>query len=374
MPPSTAVVAGALANKPSSGGEAWVRLNWALGLRRLGFQVVFLEQIDAARCSPAAIAYFTSVVDAFRLSDAALLVGGQRVAGIPLEAVLEQVCGSELLVNLSGNLRDRKLLDGCAHRVYVDLDPGYTQFWHARGLDVGLGGHDLHLTVGERIGSPGCDVPSADVDWHPVRPPVVLEEWPVVSADPGRFTTVATWRSGHGPVERDGHRYGLKAHEFRKLLDVPRRAPFIFEVALDIHEADAADRAALLDAGWELVDPGAVAADPHSFRRYIQESSAELSPAQGLYVETRCGWFSDRTAAYLASGKPAVIQETGFRDLATDGLGVVGFGSPDEAVRAASAVVADYESHCRAARRVAEQHFDSDIVLGRLLEQLGAAP
>jgi hypothetical protein len=373
MAPSTAVVAGALANKPSSGGEAWVRLNWALGLRRLGFRVVFLEEIDQAHCSHAAVDHFTAVVDAFGLADASLLAGGECVAGASLEAVRDRVHRADLLVNLSGNLRDRELVEACARRVYVDLDPGYTQLWHAQGLDVGLQGHHVHLTLGTQIGSAGCDVPTGDIAWRPVLPPVVLDEWPAAGADPGRFTTVATWRSGYGAVVRDGHRYGLKAHEFRKLLDLPRRAPFTFEVALAIHEADRADRDALLDAGWKLLDPRRVAGDPQRFRRYVQESSAELSPAQGIYVETRCGWVSDRTAVYLASGKPAVVQDTGL-DLGADELGLVTFRSVDEAATAASAVVADHERHRRAARRIAEERFDSDVVLGGLLELAGAAP
>jgi hypothetical protein len=373
MPASTAVVAGALANKPSSGGEAWVRLNWALGLRRLGFQVVFLEQIDPAHCFAGAIDYFTRVVEAFGLNDAALLCDGARVAG-SLHDVQDRVLGAELLVNLSGNLRDPQLVQGCSRRVYVDLDPGYTQLWHARGLDLGLAGHQLYLTVGERIGSAMCDVPTGNVNWQPIRPPVVLDEWPLTAVDPGQFTTVATWRNSYGHLERDGHQYGHKAHEFRKLFDVPRRTGSRFEVALDIHEADAADRAALLEAGYSLVDPRTVAGDPQRFRRYVQGSSAEFSPAQGIYVATQCGWFSDRTAVYLASGKPAVIQDTGFGDLGTEGLGLVTFSSPEEAVEAASAVVVDYEAHCRAARRIAEEHLDSDIVLGGMLDQVGATP
>ena len=371
MPPSTAVVAGALANKPSSGGEAWVRLNWALGLRRLGFQIVFLEEIDSAHCSSGAIDYFTRVVEEFGLSDAALLCEGAIVAG-SLEDVHDRVLGSELLVNLSGNLRQPQLVEGCSHRVYVDLDPVYTQLWHSYGFDLGLAGHDLYLTVGDRIGSTTCDVPTGGIDWQPVRPPVVLDEWPVTGQDAGRFTTVGTWRSGYGALEGDGRRYGQKAHEFRKLLDLPRRAAFRFEVALDIHEADAADRVALLEGGWKLVDPGQVVGDPQRFRRYVQESSAEFSPAQGIFVETQSGWFSDRTAVYLASGKPAVIQDTGFADLGTEGLGVVTFHSPEEAAAAASEVVGNYEAHCRAARQIAEEQFDSDIVLGRMLDQVGA--
>src|SRR5262245_14303066 len=146
MPPSTAVVAGALASKPFKGGETWVRLSWALGLRRLGFDVLFVEQLACAP-APEACAYFEQVTAACELP-AALLGGDGSVAGIGAEELTDRIEGAELLVNLSGNLRSGALALRCRRRVYVDLDPAYTQIWHADGHDVGLAGHHLHLTVG----------------------------------------------------------------------------------------------------------------------------------------------------------------------------------------------------------------------------------
>ena len=160
--------------------------------------------------------------------------------------------------------------------------------------------------MGENIGSPACTIPTGGLRWRPVRQPVVLEEWPALphAADLDRFTTVASWRGPYGPVEYGGQTYGLKVHEFRKFIDLPRRAPCTFELAVDIHEGDARDRQALLEHGWRLTDPRAVAGDPASFRAYVQGSAGEFSTAQGVYVTTNSGWFSDRTVRYLASGPP----------------------------------------------------------------------
>ena len=371
---TTAVVAGALANKPGNGGEAWVRLSWVLGLERLGFRVVFVEQINAPRPARGSIEYFRAVTERFGLRDSALLDGARSLVGLSRESVRVLARHAALFVNLSGNLRDLALVEGCARKVYVDLDPGYTQFWHADGIDVGLSGHDYYVTVGARIGAPDCSVPTSGIDWIPTMPPVVLASWPVVQVGGGRFTTVASWRGAYGRIERDGQVFGQKAHEFRSMRELPRRAPFAFELALAIDPEDAVDRAHLVEAGWRLVDPVEVAFDPERYRAYVHGSSAEFSVAQGIYAETRCGWFSDRTAEYLSAGKPALVQDTGLDGDIEVGKGLVLYRTLDEAVAGAIDIAADYAAHCRAARSLAEKHLDSDVVLGRLLERIGEAP
>ncbi len=159
----------------------------------------------------------------------------------------------------------------------------------------------------------------------------------------------------------------MKVHEFRKLIELPRAAPGTFEVALGIDVADDADRRRLLEHGWRLVDPG-LAARPDGFRRYVQGSGAEFSVAQGVYVATGCGWFSDRSVRYLASGKPVLVQETGFSAGLPVGKGLVPFTDLDSAVQGAQDIVADYAGHCRAARALAEEHFAAEVVLPRFLE------
>ncbi|HEY1381198.1 MAG TPA: hypothetical protein VGF55_30640 [Gemmataceae bacterium] len=368
------IVAGALANKPGNGGEAWVRLSWVRGLQRLGCDVYFVEQV-ASGAGPDR-EYFRAVTDRFALAGRAALVCGEAYEGLSWDRLLAAAGSAELLVNISGHLTLAPLLDRIRRKAYVDLDPGFTQFWHADpATPFAVGGHDFYFTVGQNIGSPDCPMPTGGIPWRPVRQPVVLADWPVCGdGRPDRFTTVASWRGAFGPVTFAGRTYGLKVHEFRKVIGLPRRSPHTFEIALDIHPADAKDRSALVENGWRLVAPADVAADPDAFRRYVQTSGAEFSVAQGVYVETNSGWFSDRTVRYLASGKPALVQDTGFGRHLPVGAGLVAFRTADEAVAGADAIVRGYERHCRAARAIAETYFDSDKVLGRFLEEVGVAP
>jgi hypothetical protein len=200
----------------------------------------------------------------------------------------------------------------------------------------------------------------------------VLGEWPVADdGDPGRFTTIGAWRGAFGPVQFGGRTYSLKVHEFRKVIELPRRSPQRFEIALDIHPGDDRDREALEAHGWTLVDPRATVPGPLEFRDYVQGSGAEFSVAQGIYVETNSGWFSDRTVRYLASGRPVLVQDTGFSDNLPVGEGLLAFTDLDGAVAGAERIASDYEHHRDAARAIAEAHFDSDTVLARFLEEAG---
>jgi hypothetical protein len=202
-----------------------------------------------------------------------------------------------------------------------------------------------------------------------------LDDWPATSTGwTQRFTTVANWRGAYGRIEHGGKAYGLKVHEFRKFLDLPRRAPGVFEIALNIHPADASDLEALRDHGWTVVDPVGASVDPDAFRRYVQGSGAEFSVAQGIYVETESGWFSDRTVRYLASGRPALVQDTGFSRTLPVGTGLLPFRTLDDAVAGVERIASDYDTHARSARALAEEYFDSDVVLGRLVEEIGVAP
>lgn len=383
---SSVIVAGALANKPFNGGEAWVRLTWAVGMRRLGADVHFVEQIAPEHCvddsgmpvAPEAstnVRFFERTVRGFGLEDRASLVldDGSPLAGPPLERLLEAAAESALLLNISGHLRCPPLLERIARRVFVDVDPGFTQIWAAGGDGgVRLAGHHDFVTVGTNVGTPECTIPTVGLRWHRVAPPVLLDEWPMVEPPAGRLrlTTVATWRSPFGPIEHQGRLLGLKVHEFRKLVALPSRVPADCEVALDIDAADAADLAALRENGWRIVDPRAAAATPEDFRRYVQGSSAELSAAQGVYVDTRSGWFSDRTGHYLASGRPAVVQDTGLRGPLAPEQGLLRFTGIDDAAAAVERVVGNHPAHCAAARAFAERQLASDRVLGDLLDRL----
>jgi hypothetical protein len=382
----TIIVSGALANKYRNGGGAWERLSWVLGLRRLGFDVYFIEQIEAENCvdihgkvSPFADcvnrAWFCSVTEWFGLSEKSALVctPGNECAGISWSQLLKVADASELLVNLSGHLTLPALIERIRRKAYIDVDPGYTQFWHADPhLPFQVAEHDHYFTVGENIGQADCPIPTSGLAWRPTRQPVILDSWPVVPQNVSSpFTTIASWRGAFGPLTVGANRYGVKAHEFRKFVTLPTIVDRQFEIALDIHPNETDDLRLLHENGWNIADPVQVAGDPAQFRTYIQQSAAEFSVAQGVYVETNSGWFSDRTTRYLASGKPALVQDTGFQRNLPTGVGLVTFRDLDDAVAGAKAIETDYDVHCKAARRLAEEYFGSDKVLGRLIDDVG---
>jgi hypothetical protein len=381
---SVILVSGALANKPHNGGAAWTRLSWALGLKALGFEVAFVEQIRRDRCldalgrpstfeESANLQYFRHVTGQFGLSDRATLTCDDGAShGLTPSELDDLVRSAKALVNITGHLSHPRM-DSIPCRIYIDLDPGYTQFWHASGNPgPRLEGHQFYYTVGENIGRPCCSIPTGGIRWRPIRQPVLLQHWPACSTPaPFRFSTIASWRGPYGRAQHSGITYGLKAHEFRRFSELPRRVDQRFELALDIDSADERDLRALRDSGWHVTSPRIVAPGPVEFRKYIHESGAEFSVAQGIYVETENGWFSDRTVRYLASGKPALVQDTGFSRNYPTGEGLVAFRTMDEAVTGAERITRDYVEHASAARAIAETYFDSDRVLGQLLEETG---
>jgi hypothetical protein len=382
----TIIVSGALANKYRNGGGAWERLSWVLGLGRLGFDVYFIEQIAPENCvnsqgevAPFADcvnrAWFCSVTEWFGLSNKSALVctPGEECAGMSWSRLLKLSDAAELLVNLSGHLTHPALIERIRRKAYIDVDPGFTQFWHADPqVPFQVAEHDHYFTIGEYIGQADCSIPTSGLAWRPARQPVILDSWPVVKQNAsGPFTTIASWRGAYGPLTVGAKRYGVKAHEFRKFVTLPRIVDRQFEIALDIHPNETDDLRLLHENGWNIADPVQVAGDPAQFRQYIQQSGAEFSVAQAVYVETNSGWFSDRTTRYLASGKPALVQDTGFQRNLPTGVGLLTFHNLDDAVAGAKMIASDYDAHCKAARRLAEEYFDSDKVLGRLIDDIG---
>jgi hypothetical protein len=372
------VVAGAVAQKPGSAGHAWQFLQYLLGLRRLGHEVLFYDRLapggDAAR-RRAGVAWLRAVLEGVGLGDAWTLdLGDGRHAGLDRHRALAFVADADALINVMGYVTDEEVLGTARRRVFLDTDPGFGQMWHALGLADLFAGHDVHVTIGERIGEPDCTVPDCGLAWVTMPQPVVLEQWPAQRAGSGhRVTSVASWRGAYGPVVYDGHTYGLRVHQFRRFADLPRRAGGTFELALDIHPADAADRRLLVDGGWIPVAPAAVAGTVEGYRRYVQGSDAELMIAKGMYVDSRSGWLSERSLCYLASGRPVIAQDTGFTERYPAGDGLLAFSTPDEALAAIEALRAEPRRHAQAARAMAEEHFDSDRVLGRLLDSVFAS-
>jgi hypothetical protein len=380
----TILVSGALANKPSNGGNAWSRLSWILGFRRLGFEVYFVEQIGKADCRSGAgtvsefeesvnLTYFRAITEQFGLSGRSSLIyaDGETVFGVPL-VQLADAAKHALLFNIGGHLANPQIRQNVARSLYYDDDPGFTQFWHAAGYTPRDLRHDCYFTIGENIGTAGCMIPTNGIHWRHTRPPVVLQDWPVATGSFDRFTTVASWRGAYAPVEYRGRTYGVKAHEFRKFIEVPGRGGGTkFEIALQIDAADKKDLDCLIANRWQVVDPIRAAGSPTQFQQYVQNSGAEFSVAQNIYVDTNSGWFSDRTVRYLASGKPVLIEDSGFSRHIPVGEGLVAFRTVDEAIDGAARIVRDYDRHCTAARRLAEEFFDSDKVICRLAAEAG---
>jgi len=347
-----------VAGDPGQGGATWAVLQYLRGLERLGHDVLLVEPVRELRSE--VVEYFESL----ELDRAALLQSGtRRTVGLSYDEIA--ALDAELLVNISGLLRDRELVRAAPVRLFLDLDPVFVQIWHAQGADVGLDGHTHYATVGH--GLAGSPVP-LDREWLTTVPPVVLDDWPVADRlEHDAFTTVGNWRS-YGSVEWEGVTYGQKAHAVRRLLELPRLSSQRLLPALAIDPREEKDLAALTENGWELADAAEVAGTPAAYQRFIAGSKGELGLAKAGYVDARSGWFSDRSSCYLVSGRPVVAQDTGFGEYLPTGEGLLAFRTAEEAANMMERVSSDYERHRRAARAVAEEHFDSDTVLTSLLE------
>jgi hypothetical protein len=339
------VVAGMVAGDPHQGGATWAVLQYAFGFQKLGHDVVLVEPVEHP--SADVRAYFaasTAGIDA-------------RLGGTAPDA--------DVLLNISGLLRDG--IERIPIRVYLDLDPVFNQLWHLQGIDVRFEGHTHYASVGLRL-------PETEHEWIHTLPPVVIDRWPVAGAvHLDAFTTVGNWR-GYGSIEHDGVRYGQKAHSLRRFLELPQRTDERFALALGIHPDETRDLEALREHGWELLDPRAVAGTPEAYAEFVRGSRGELGIVKEGYAVSASGWFSDRSACYLASGRPVVGQDTGFGQALPTGAGLFAFATIDDALAAFEAIRSDYGRHARAARAIADEHLDSDLVLTRLLRAVEALP
>jgi hypothetical protein len=305
-------------------------------------------------------------------SSSLLLDGTRQTVGLPYELLRKAAKTADLLVNISGLLTDEDLTASIPVRAYLDLDPAFNQLWHAvEGIDMHFGGHTHHFTIGLNIGEPDCPVPDCGLNWLKTLQPIVLEHWPQaeqVTRD--ALTTIGHWR-GYGSIEHQGMLYGQKAHSLRRFMNLPDLTQEKFALALAIHPNETGDLSALATHGWQLLDPALVARTPATYQQFIQGSRAELGIAKSGYAASRCGWFSDRSVCYLASGRPVIAQETGFSRYVPAGEGLFAFQTTDDVLTAIESIRADYSKQCRKAREIAEGHFDSNKVLNRLLEKLG---
>lgn len=379
----TIVIAASVAAVSQQAGWTWAVLQYLLGFRQLGHRIAFVDPIDTAALGPAGVplgdsdaaAYFVKFAGRFDLAGASALFlnGSGETVGLSRHRLKEVIAEADLLVNVSGKLRDAELVAASSCAVYLDVDPAFTQLWQAQGIDMGLDGHARFVSIGRTLNDPASAVPSLGRRWIATVPPVVLDEWPAGGAITWpALTTIANWR-GYGTITHDGVQYGQKAHALRAFIGLPQRTAEPFLLALAIDPGEVRDLAALAGSGWRLLDPATVAATPDDYRAFVRGSKAEFAVAKSGYVLSRCGWFSDRSACYLAAGRPVIAQDTGFSAYLPCGEGLFAFSTEDEILGAIDAMNAGYDRHARIARSLAEEHFDARRVLGRLLDQVGAS-
>jgi hypothetical protein len=375
------VVGGVLSLPPFSSGTAWDRLHYVLGLRDLGHEVLFVEEVQpdwcfdlrGRRCDyahSANRAAFQAVMSDFGLQACScqLYDGGRATAGLSLSRLRPRLAGADVLINISGHVKSDVVLDAVGRRAYLDQDPVYTQLWRAEyGHDLNLDAHDTFLTVGLNIGTPHSDMPTCGLTWHHTLPPVVMNGRPaLLDGAGGRFSTIASWTS-FGDICYRGEWYLSKEAEFKRFAELPARVEQEFEVALRRHDpVDEGVR--LLHANGWIVTESSRFTDLAVYREHIVRSRAEIGIAKNAYVKGRSGWFSDRTADYLAHGRPALVQATGFERYLPTGQGLLAFTSMEEAVEGVQRINDDYRAHCKAAREIAESYLDARKVLPRLLE------
>jgi hypothetical protein len=367
----------------AAGGNSWLFLQWVLGFRELGWDVWCVEQVRSDRCidadwnptsfaASANRAHWNRVTDRFALGGCAtLLVDG---AAANLGEARRFAREADLFLNLSGHFRDPRLATPRARRVYVDLDPGFTQIWaEAYGADMHFGGHDAFFSIGTQLGREGCRAPTCGIEWQPTLPPVALSYWPFEPQPTFRtFTTVAHW-GGYGWCEWNGEWYvGSKGEQFVRFVDLPKQVAGRLEIATDVR-GHADELQAFREAGWHLTDTATACASLESYEHYVRQSSAEFSAAKGGYVLLQDAWFSDRSVCYLAAGRPVILQDTGFGATVPVGSGLHAFRTFDEATLACRRVLADFAAEQRAARALAERYFASGVVIGAMLERLGRA-
>jgi hypothetical protein len=368
------ILAGIMGRYPF-GGVAWCSLMYMLGLRRLGHRVWYLE--DTAECNydPVArtlrtdpryaVEFIRTTLEPYGFGDRWCYVDylGRNYHGYNRKAWLRICADADLLLNLSGGCwKWRDEYAAIPHSAFIDSDPAFTQLEmvrRGRERSEFFSRFGALFTFGSNIGTAACPVPTAPLRWEHTWQPVCEEEWRPSGSPPRPcFTTVMTWK-----IKSFKQIGGNKDQEFLKVLDLPSLTDVPLELAVNgPHEL-------LGRYGWRCRDAFAVSRDTQSYRDYLRTSRGEFSVAKHTYVKTNSGWFSDRTACYLASGRPAVVQDTGFSSHLPHGEGLIAYRRVDEAKAGLEAVVADYARHSRAARDLAMAHFSPSVVLPPLLER-----
>jgi hypothetical protein len=367
-------------------GVTYQFLHYLIALRRLGYDPYYVE--DSGRwvydprlndLSPDAAGNIEAVVPvlaAHGFGERWAFRGnypGGRCYGMEQEQILRLYREADAFLNVTGAQEIREEHMACPRRIYLESDPFASQVKVANGdpsMIATLSAHDTHFTFGENLGAADCEVPVDRFRWQPTRQPVSLDLWTNTNGRPGTaFNTITTWHNkGKNVTFRGDTYYWTKDREFEKFLDLPRRRAVPFELAAGV---DADVRGRLLDHGWRQTDSVAVSRDIDRYREYIQRARGEFTVARDQYVRPRTGWFSDRSACYLAAGRPVITQETGFNKFLPTGKGLFGFHTLDDVLAAVDAIETDYAGNCKAARDIAAEFFAAEKVVGSLMDRGG---
>lgn len=360
-------------------GSVLHRLHYLRGLRDLGHDVYFVEETYAAPGGEpfqdgAAAGAFRRIMaehgfaDGFADRSCLLYEGGRETAGLPYDAIVDVARTADLLVNMSGHLSPGPVFDGPRCRMYLDSDPVYTQLWHAQyGKDLGFEVHEVFATRGLNIGTDASPIPDCGIDWIHTLPPVVLRPHCGLPSATAAYTTVASW-DVFGDVEHDGRWYGSRRVELERMAGLPSLVEVPFEMRVrSFDDQDGGMIERLRAGGWKLT-PADEMDGVDGYLAFIDGSRGEIGIAKNAYVKARSGWFSERSAEYLAAARPVVVQSTGFEDVVPPGDGLLAFSTVEETAEAVRSVDADLHRHARAARDLAEEVFSHRVVLRALLD------
>jgi hypothetical protein len=366
-----------VANFPEGGGHFWVYMQYVLGLRQLGCQVYWLEQLNPGletKQGKAALQIFSERMRAFGMQDNFILYSTTKnssqilFTGSKAERADSIFRQADLLINFH-YAAEPGILKRFQRTVLVDIDPGLLQFWISHD-QLRVQAHDLYFTIGETVGTDRALFPSAGLSWIHTRPVVNLDFWPFTYLPEAQtFTSVSTWATNDWIVDGKESYENSKRVSYRQFAELPMNTNQALDLALFLTDQDAAERKWMESLGWRIQLSSEVAGTPDQYRLYIQQSRGEFSVAKPAYVSFQTAWISDRSLCYLASGKPVVVQNTGPSAYFPDGNGLFRFSSVEQAAMAIEAINGSYLHHCKAAREIAEAYFDSQKVLQELLNQ-----
>ena len=399
------VIMGILGRTPLA-GVSWQVLHYLEGFRRLGYDIYYIEDTGGWAYHPLrktdgneseytyaincqyAVNYVAKLMSSFGLQNGWAYwsrVDG-RVFGLSETQVSRLFENADAIVNLTGSTCLLEEHTRVPVRIYLETDPVMRQIEVVRGdrkaIEL-LAAHTHHFSYGENLGAPDCGVPVTRFNYLPTRQPIVLDWWTLdgrLSSDvngrpniPARFTTIAKWRQPGKDIEWNGETYSWSKHvEFLKFIDLPRRTQQQFELALAWeNEKDEEAIPQLTSFGWRVVDAISLSLDVAPYRDYILGSRGEFTVAKDQNIRLRSGWFSDRSACYLAAGKPVVTQDTAFGNILPTSYGLFAFRNMENILTAIDTIERNYEGHCRAAREIAEEYFAAEKVLGSLMERVG---